>query len=96
MVCVAFRICLQTRKDAQSAEMHLQNSEKLQSRKNGVYLNGEAPDFELIPNRRRFGGQLQIAGHPSHQKKAPAWVPFLVGCVSNLDAKPCVADLDAR
>ena len=32
--CISLvRICLQTRNDAQSAEMHLQNFEKLQSRK---------------------------------------------------------------
>ena len=32
--CISLvQICLQTRNDAQSAEMHLQNSEKLQSRK---------------------------------------------------------------
>ena len=37
------RICLQTRKDAQSAEMHLQNFEKLQSRKDLV-------KYSALPN----------------------------------------------
>ena len=30
------------------------------------------------------------------EKGMPTAYPFLLGCVSDLDAKPCVADLDAR
>ena len=117
-------------KTAQSAEMHLQNSQKLQSQKiaprcRGMLGQEKAPSFRhhrpYIRLRRNFprpspgepaprssGGETEptplrgasrlgrMGDYPSQQKRHADGVPFLLCCVSDLDARPCQANLDAH
>ena len=52
---------------------------------------------ETEPTPLRGASRLgRMGDYPSQQKRHADGVPFLLCCVSDLDAKPCVADLDAR
>ena len=53
-----------------------------------------SPGGEPEPTPLR--GSDESGSHPSQQKRHADGVPFLLCRVSDLDAKPCVADLDAR
>jgi hypothetical protein len=52
---------------------------------------------ETEPTPLRGASRLgRMGDYPSQQKRHADGVPFLLCRVSDLDAKPCVADLDAR
>ena len=59
-----------------------------------LQISGRGTRTDAAP--RGFAALTKVGAIPASRKGTPFGVPFLLCCVSDLDAKPCVADLDAR